>query len=179
MDNQEYKRQRQQLLEEEKRLYEAEPEVYGWVKTKEMIFKCIAGYWIVHAILAIITVVQIQSDANAGMEIVKLLFQIFWIYVIISPKGTWRLNAVFYFLALANLGLNMTTYFENLQGHLGEMFIQMPVMGVIFVMEMLVPFLFLAAACYLTLPKKHRILSERAEEIHKNFVEEFKLMNKK
>lgn len=179
MDKQEYKQQRRQLSEEEKKLYEAEPEVNGWVKTKQVIFRCIAGYWIVHAILTIIVMIQMQSASNIGMEVAKLLFQLFWIYVCISPKGTWRVSAVFYFFALYNLGINMMNYYKNLQGYVAELFTQMPVLGAMFVMEMLVPFLFLGVACYLTLPKKHRMLSEQAEAIRKNFVEEIKTRNDK
>lgn len=177
MDKEEQKILKQRFLEEKEQAYEAEPEVKNWIKKKKIIFRILAAYWIVHAVLSTIALQQMGEGFRVMMDVLRPLFQIFWLYVFVSPNGTWRINTVLYFWALYNLAMNLNNYTRNLQGYLPELVQQMPVMGVIFGMELLVPVLFLAAACYLTIPRAHRELSERAEQIQKELMESFKAMS--
>lgn len=177
MTKEEHEYLKQQFLEERERAYDAEPEVKNWIKTKQTIFRVLALYWIIHAVLSNIALWQMGAGVHVLTDILAPLFQLFWLFVFISPSGTWRVNAVLYFWALYNFALNLNNYMHNLQGHLLEVIAQMPVLGIVFGMEIMVPFLFLGIACYLTLPKRHRELSERAEAIQKELSESFKAMN--
>lgn len=177
MTKEEHAALKQQFLEERERAFDAEPEVKNWIKTKKNVFRILAVYWIIHAVLSSVALHQIGSGFNLLIDVLRPLFQIFWLYVFISPNGSWRINMVLYFWALSNLALNLNNYIHNLQGYLLEMIAHTPVLGVVFGMEMLIPVLFLGIACYLTLPKKHRELSERAEEIQKELAANFKAMS--
>lgn len=177
MTKEEHAALKQQFLEERERAYDAEPEVKNWIKTKRNIFRILAVYWIIHAVFSSVALHQIGSGFNLLMDVLRPLFQIFWLYVFISPNGSWRINMVLYFWALSNMVLNLNNYMHNLQGYVLEMVAQMPVLGAVFGMELLVPVLFLGIACYLTLPKKHREWSERAEQIQKELSASFKAMS--
>lgn len=177
MTKEEHAALKQQFMEERERTYDAEPEVKNWIKTKRNVFRILAVYWMIHAVLSSVALHQIGSGFNLLTDVLAPLFQIFWLYVFISPNGTWRINMVLYFWALSNLALNLNNYMHNLRGYLLEMIAQTPVLGVVFGMEVLVPFLFLAIACYLTLPKLHREWSERAEQIQKELSASFKAMS--
>lgn len=168
---------KQQFLEERKQAYDAEPEVKIWIEKKRMIFRLMALYWIIHAVLSSIALYQMGAGFHPLTDVFAPLFQIFWLYVFISPNGTWRINMVLYFWALYNLMMNFSNYMRNLQGYLPEMIAQTPVLGAVFGMEVLVPFLFLAIAFYLTLPRSHREWSERAEQIQKELTANFKAMS--
>lgn len=177
MTKEEHAALKQQFLEEKERAYDAEPEVKSWIEKKKRVFRFMAVYWVIHAVLSGVALYQMGSGIHFLTEVLAPLFQIFWLYVLISPSGTWRVNAVLYFLALYNAVMNLNNYMNNLQGYLLEMVIQMPVMGAVFGMEILVPVLFLGIACYLTLPKAHREWSERAEQIQKEVAANFKVMS--
>ncbi len=179
MNKEERRALKQQLAEEKERMYNADPEVKHWIKTKRTIFWALAVYWIVHALLSIIALQQIGAGFRLATDVLRPLFQLFWIYVFISPNGTWRVNVVFYFWALSNLALNFNNYMSNLQGYFQEAVAQIPVLGVVFFMEVLVPFLFLGIACYLTIPKSHRELSDRVQNMQRELLESFKKMSEK
>jgi len=177
MTKEEHALLKQRLREEKERAYKEEPEVKNWIEKKRMVFRFFAVYWIVHAVLSSAALHQLGAGFNFLTDVLAPLFQIFWLYVFISPNGTWRINLVLYFWALYNLMLNLNNYLHNLQGYLLEAIRQTPVLGAVFGMEVLVPFLFLATACYFTLPKPHRDLSERAGQLQKELAERFKAMS--
>lgn len=177
MTKEEHQALKKQFLEEKQRVYDAEPQVKNWIEKKRTIFRVMAVYWIIHAVLSSVALHQMGSGFNLLIDIVRPLFQLFWLYVFISPNGTWRINLVLYFWALTNLALNLNNYMQTLQGYFWEITGQMPVLGIVFGMEALVPFLFLGVAGYFTLPKKHRELSERAQTIQKELSESFKTTN--
>ena len=53
-------------MEERERVYGAEPEVKNWIKKKKMIFRFMAAYWILHAVLSIAALQQM----GAGFQVV-------------------------------------------------------------------------------------------------------------
>lgn len=168
MDKQLYEQQRQWIIAEEKRLYAAEPEVKMWINRKRMIFRFLAGFWMTHAILTVICIVQTPVEGmSIGTEVARHLFQIFWLYVCINPKGTWRLSLILFWYGMTNFVLVVMNYSDNLQGYVGELMKMMPLHGVVFILELMVPYVLFGVAGYLTLPKKHRKLSDRANEINK------------
>lgn len=174
MSKEQYANLKQQFLEEKRKAYEAEPAVYNLVKTKRLFWRILAIYWGVHFILTIINSIQMQLDTNYLLEIVKTLFQVFWLYVFISPEGNWRINVMLYVSAAYNLVMGINVYQQSLQGVLPQVFQEMPLLGILFLMEILIPFLFLGMAFYLTLPKAHREQAERVQMIIKSLQEEYK-----
>ena len=174
MYKEQYANWKQQFLEDKRKAYEAEPGVYNLIKMKRLFWRILAVYWVVHLVLSAIVSIQMHTDMNYVLEIAKTLFQIFWIYVFISPEGTWRINIMLYVSAAYNLMMIITNYRQSLQGILLQVFQALPIFGLVFVMEVLIPFLFLGIALYLTLPKSHREQAERAQSILKGLQEEYK-----
>ena len=79
-----------------------------------------------------------------------------------------------YVAAAYNLVMNITNYQRSLQYILPQVFQELPISGLLFLMEILVPFLFLGIALYLTLPKAHREQAERVQMIIKELQEKYK-----
>lgn len=174
MSKEQYANWKQQFLEDKRKAYEAEPGVYDLVKTKRLFWRILAVYWAVHFVLSTVASMQMQVEMNYLLEIAKTLFQIFWLYVFISPEGSWRINVMLYVSAGYNLVLCINIYHQSLQGILLQVFQQLPILGLTFLMGMLVPFLLLGMALYLTLPKSHREQAERVQMILKSLQEEYK-----
>lgn len=167
MSKEQFASMKKQFMEDKRKAYEAEPGVYNLIKMKRLFWRFFAVYWLVHFALSILASMQIQSEMNYLLEIAKTLFQIFWLYVFISPEGSWRINVMLYVSAAYNLVMAINIYRQSLQGILLQVFRELPLMGLLFLMEILIPFLFLGAAFYLTLSKTHRQQAERAQEILK------------
>lgn len=174
MNKEQYASWKQQFLEDKRQAYEAEPGVYNLVKIKRLFWRIMAAYWGVHFILSTVISTQLQVDTNYVLEILKTLFQLFWLYIFISPEGTWRINIMLYVAAAYNLVMNITNYQRSLQYILPQVFQELPISGLLFLMEILVPFLFLGIALYLTLPKAHREQAERVQMIIKELQEKYK-----
>lgn len=174
MNKEQYANWKQQFLEDKRKAYEAEPDVYNLVKTKRLFWRILAVYWGVHFILTIINSIQMQLDTNYLLEIAKTLFQVFWLYVFISPEGNWRINVMLYVSAAYNLVMGINIYRQSLQGILLQVFQEMPLLGILFLMEILIPFIFLGMALYLTIPKSHKQQAERVQMIIKSLQEEYK-----
>lgn len=177
MTKEQYAEIKRQFLEDKQRAYEAEPGVYRLIKTKRLLWRILAAGLVIHCALTIIASIQIQADINYLFEIVRTLFQLFWLYVFISPEGTWRLNIMLYISAAYNL-ITIAKQYQQYQAFSAGLFLQflreMPVYGILFIMEVLLPFLFLGTAFYLTLPKAHRNQAERVQEIIKELQEAYK-----
>lgn len=167
MTKEQFAEYKQQFLERKRKAYEAEPEVAKLVKTKRLLWRILAVCWVVHCMLTIIVTIQMQADTNIFLEIIKTLFQVFWLFVFINPEGTWRLNVMLYISAGYNLLMIVNEYQRSLKDILPQLIQRMPVFGLIFLMETLLPFLLLGIAFYLTLPKAHREQAERAQAIIK------------
>lgn len=174
MSKEQYANWKQQFLEEKRKAYEAEPGVYNLVKTKRLFWRILAVCWAVHFVLSTVASMQMQAEVNYLLVIVKTLFQIFWLYVFISPEGSWRINIMLYVSAGYNLVMGINIYQQSLQDILPQVFQELPILGLVFLMEMLIPFVLLGMAFYLTLPKSHRQQAERVQEIIKNLQEVFR-----
>ncbi|MCM1412633.1 MAG: hypothetical protein NC305_19135 [Lachnospiraceae bacterium] len=178
MNKEQFADYKRQFLEDKKQAYEAEPDVARLVRTKRLLWRILAVYHAVDFALAIIASVQLQQDMDYGLWCAKALFQFFWLYVFISPEGTWRINVMLYVSAaynmitvinncrqiLQNLSLQGISSQEVLQS-LPYFFQEQPVWAFGLLMEMLLPFLLLGIAMYLTLPKSHREQAERVQAI--------------
>ena len=126
MNKEQYANWKQQFLEDKRKAYEAEPGVYNLIKMKRLFWRILAVYWVVHFVLSAIVSIQMHTDMNYVLEIAKTLFQIFWIYVFISPEGTWRINIMLYVSAAYNLMMIITNYRQSLQGILLQVFQALP-----------------------------------------------------
>ena len=168
MDTKEFQRQRKQILEE---CYREDPETAGWVKTKRILWRITAGYFILHMVIEFFVMLQMMFLDDLGREVFKLLFQLLLLFISINPERSWRNSLLLYLLALANFVLLLISA-ENMLGTLPYIS-DRPLMGAMMLMEVLIPFLLLALAIYLTAIPKHRELSERAWEICKKSMEGF------
>ena len=168
MDQQELKRQQQQMLEERNRLFQEQPELANWVKTKKILRWVVIGFLLVHEVISLILMVQLNSGGFIK-EIVKCLFQLFWLWVFMSPWGNWRLNLILYLSAAVNL-----MQFINGYGDLSlfkEIFSVYPLMGILICIEAVFPFLLLAFAIFLTAVPSHRELSDRIQAVQREAAE--------
>lgn len=162
MDNQEIARRQRQVLEEQRQLLAKEnPEVANWIKTKKVIRNVLLLYLALHTVFTIIVMLQAETSGSIAMEIFKLLFQMMWLCVFVNPEGSWKLSLIVYFWALANLAILLQAA-GDLIGSLPYIFV-LPAYGIVVIMEILAPFLFLVVAIYLTAFPKHRNWSEQAK----------------
>lgn len=163
MNQEEFIRLRQQIIDEENQFYINHPDVGAWVRLKRMIYRVIVIYWIVHSVLSIAVMIQMQNVqfVMVGMEILKLFIQLLILTVVISPKGGWKPNLFLYFYFATNL------YFLIRNGALIlatlPYILIAPSYSLLVVMEATVPFLLLGIAIFYTVPAKHRRLSELSE----------------
>lgn len=176
IDQQEFQRQRQELLDKKAQLFQNNPQIAKWVKTRTILWRVVAIYWILHSVFSCIVFLQSGSFRDIVMEIIKLLFQLLILYASMNPEGGWRINLILYlwsgtnfFLVISSTGVFMETL---------SYVVYMPLLGVLMLMEILVPFLLLGSAIYLTAIPKHRALSEQTEEMLREFREGIKNLGK-
>ncbi len=166
-----YANMQRQLMEKKERILEKEPEVKRWLKLKKTILKVFAAYMVIHAVVSVIAMLQLQMHINYVAQIFTLLFQLLWLAVFINPEASWQPNIMLFVSAAFNAlqafrilnGYSQTQMIYLMQDLVGK-----PAFGIMILMELLVPFLFLGLGCYLTLPKAHRELSERVQAINKS-----------
>lgn len=172
MTKQEREMQRTQMLAEREQFYRNYPEISRWVKTRRTLRNLLLAFWILHTVLSLILFAQMQALDNVNMEVFKLVMQLFWLCVFLNPEGGWKMNLIVYVWALTNFGLlamNASDMLETL-----PYLSQMPLLGVVMFMEALIPFLLLALALYLTVPAKHRAMSEQLENRAKETMQKMK-----
>ncbi len=172
MDKAEFESRHQEMFRQQSRFFEDNPEIRKWVETKKILFWVLAGYWIVHWVVSIIIMIQMQNltAAVAGIEIFKMLFQLLWMKVFLNHMGSWRLNIMLYVSAVYNgvmliqngrMVLESISYFPYMS--FGSVLLYCILIG----MEVLAPLLLLAVAIYLTVPSRHRKWSEQVEAMYK------------
>ena len=175
MDQKEQIQKQRQMIAEQRRLfYEENPDLARWVKNKRVIRNIILIYWVLHTVFTIIVMLQMGSSGSIVLEIVKLLFQMLWICVFVNPEGSWRFSLILYLWALGNFVM-LLQQGADIMDSLAYISYQ-PLYGIILIMEVMVPFLFLAIAIYLTALPKNRELSERVYELQKQTSEMMKKM---
>lgn len=177
MANEEFARQKQQFLQQKEQFYRENPMVGKWVKTKRLLWRIMAVYLIVHSALSVIVMIQTQDYGAITFEVLRCMFGLLWSGAFISPEGGWRFSIMLYLSAAYNVGMlvkNASLMAESL-----PYLAWMPALGVLYVMEVLAPFLLLALAIYLTAFPKHRALSEQVEAFNKNLNAEFQNSLKK
>ena len=177
MDKNEYKKQRQITLQKQEQFLIDNPEIGKWVKMKKLLFRLLAGYWIFHTVISIIIMAmqQMLTVSEITRTVFILLFQLMWMAVFMNPRGGWRISLILYFSAVYNLFklaqngaimLETASYLPNMPSTVALAY------GILMLTEVLVPFLLLAAAIYLTAFSNHREWSERAEEMYKETFQE-------
>ncbi|MDE7284743.1 MAG: hypothetical protein K2N85_14340 [Lachnospiraceae bacterium] len=177
MDKNEYKKQRQITLQKQEQFLIDNPEIGKWVKMKKLLFRLLAGYWIFHTVISIIIMAmqQMLTVSEITRMVFMLLFQLLWMAAFMNPRGGWRLNLILYISAAYNLLMlvkNGAIMMET-ASYLPYMPLTVALTyGVLMLMEILVPFLLLAAAIYLTAFSNHREWSEQAEEMYKETFQE-------
>lgn len=185
MDKVEYENLRRETLEKQAQYLRDNSEIGAWVKTRKMLLRFLQGYWILHFVLSMVIMALQHSLTGgvAGVEIFKLLFQLFWMFIFVNPRGNWRLgimlyvSAVFNFMLLIQNGKMVLELFSYLPA---LPVLSMLLYGLLIAMEVLAPFLLLVIAIYLTVPKKHREWSERAEVMYKSTAQELNdMVNKR
>lgn len=171
MDKEEYKRERERVFSEQKQFLRDNPEVGRLVKTKKIFKWFLAGYLTVHFFLSIgIMIIQDSLTAGmAGIEIVKLFFHLLWICLFLNHAGIWKQNLMLYLSA----GYNFYTLLQN-RAIMQSVWTDLPYMELapsvmyrgIMVMEVLLPFILLAMASWLILPRRNRELAEEASAMY-------------
>lgn len=181
MDQQEYELRKQEIeikrqkaLEYRAQFLRENPEIESWIKKRKTLLLIVVIYWILHTVISLIFMVQMQSltGTQATGEIVKLLFQLLWLWVFMNPQGGWRFNLILYFWALINLA-TLLSQLRDMMAFLPNVS-QMPLLGVLMIMEILVPFLLFGAAIYLTAIPDHRRMSEQIETVGKKIAEQLR-----
>lgn len=167
MDKTEYENLRRETLEKQEQYLRENPEIGAWVRKKKLLLRFLQGYWILHFMLYLLIMVQQQSLtwSLVGMEIFKLLFQLLWMLIWVNPRGRWQLGVMLYVSAAFNLALLMQQgqmLLKTIHYLLSMPFLSMLIYGALMLLEVLVPFLLLGIAVYLTAPKKHREWSDQA-----------------
>lgn len=172
MRKQEMEMQRRQIAAEREQFYRNNPELAEWVKTKKMLRNILLAFWILHSVFSLLLFAQMQATDDMGTEVFKLVIQLFWLCVFLNPEGGWKLNIIVYVWALTNFGLLVM----NASVMIGMMaYIRdMPLLGVVMLMEALTPFLLLSLALYLTAVPKHRAMSEQLENFAKETMQKMK-----
>ena len=175
MNNEERKEKQKAIMNEYKRKIEAEPEVKKWINHKKIIRSIGIVYLLAYFGIEYIAYISVDADINLVRLGVKALFAIAWFALFIMPTGAWKLGLMFFVSAIYNT-MGIIKAFENLNGF--DMYFENgPLWSIYFIMSILVPILFFALGCWLTIPKKHKDLSDRAMELNKEYVEELKQMS--
>lgn len=167
--------QRQEILQRRAQFFADNPELNTWMKTKKIIYRFLAGYLVLHALLSIVimAVSQTLTGQSLSIEVIKCLFGLFWLLVFVNPSGTgsWRLHVMLYVSAVYNL----VTMLNN-SATIRDIILALPQMqpgymllyGCLIVMDILYPVLLLIIATYLMAFRKHREWSEQVEAMYKS-----------
>lgn len=104
MDKEEFKRLRQQLIDQEKQYYSENPDIGALVKTKRIIRRVVSIFWVLHSVLTLLVMLQMHTltGFGVGLEIFKLLFQLLILNAVLSPEIGWRVHLLMYLYAAAN-----------------------------------------------------------------------------
>lgn len=167
INKEEFEEQKRQVLEEQKRFLEDNPELGRWVGRKKLLRRLLMGWMLVHFIFVLIIMSRTDAlqGAAVGTEVVKLLFSLLWIAVFLNPAGGWKMNLIVYVWAASNFAVLITNW--DIYKDFALYFSLMPVISISMLMEILVPFLLLLIAVYLTAIPKHRDYSQQVEQNYK------------
>lgn len=175
MDRKELARQQKQMVDAERaRFLAMNPDVATWIQIKKTIRNAVLIYCVLHSVFTVILMLSMEPHGNIAMEVARLLFQMLWVCVFINPEGNWQLSLILYLWALSNFGM-LLQYAKDIMDTVAYIFYQ-PVYGVVVVLEVMAPFLFLAVAVFLTAFPRNRQLSERASAFQKQLAEMVKQM---
>lgn len=177
MDKAEFKRKRQEILQRQEQFLEENPEIGRFVRMKKIFWRILMGIIILHFIITICLMVLMPgfSAYDIGMEVFKLPFMLLWLFVFMSPRGDWRLNLMLYVSAAVNFGLVVQNRELMLDVLTNLPYLSMPsglLYAVVMFLEVLLPFVLLGVALYLTVPMKHRVIAETAANMYKETMTE-------
>jgi len=120
---------------------------------------------------------SIGAEISVAFMVLKPLFSIAWFAFFISPTAHWKMGLMFYVSAIYN-AMDIVKAYMN-QGGFSVYFQNGPLWAIYLIMAILIPVLFLILAIWITIPQKNKELSEKAQELNKEFVENLKKVNGK
>lgn len=177
MDKAEFIRKRQEILERQAQFLEERPEIGRLVRMKKIFLRVLMGIIILHFIFSICIMVSMQGFTafDIGSEVFKLPFMLLWVFLFLNPRGSWTWNLMLYVSAVVNFGLVVQNR-EVMLGvltNLSYLAIHSRVLyAAIMFLEVLLPFVLLGFALYLTVPMKHRVMAEVAANMYKETMAE-------
>ena len=177
MDKAEFLKKRQEILERQAQFLEERPEIGRLVGMKKIFLRILMGIVILHFIFSICIMVSMPGFTAFDIvtEVFKLPFMLLWLFALLNPRSNWTWNLMLYVSAAVNLGLVV----QNREVMLGVLtnlsYLAMP-SGILYVavmlLEVLLPFVLLGFALYLTVPMKHRVMAEVAANMYKETMAE-------
>ena len=163
---QQYQIMKEELFKRKELFYVENPELKKWVDTKKLLLKCLRVFLVLHQIIFLVVMFQMQDMTGWQKEVFKVLFWWFLVGVLMRPEGNWKRGLIFYIWAGVNIlaWMPQLLEFQDVLAEVLYWFSNMPLAGILFIMEFLMLFLFLVLGIYLTAFKKNREMSEAVEE---------------
>lgn len=179
MDKAEYLRIRKEILLRQAQIFEEKPEIGRYVKVKKLALWVLAGIIGFHGVVEIWLMFLVPgfSSYDVGKGIIKVLFLIAMLFVLLNQQGSWRRILILYAYAALNFGM-LVQYREGVLDVIANLkYMSMPMgplYAVMILMEVLLPFVLLAFALYLTVPLKHQVIADVAANMYKEAMEELR-----
>lgn len=177
MEREEYKSVRDRALEEQKQYFleNAEPRRFAMIKKIFLWFLLI--YLLVHFVLSVwIMILQGSVTAFAvGVDIVKMLFQMFLLGLVLNHMGIWRQNFLLYVMAAYDFAalLRNSKAMEELAEYLSCLSVASGMAyRALMWMEVIYPLILLVMALWLTVPRRNRELSEEISAMFQESVKD-------
>lgn len=175
MNKVEFKEKQKEIMTAYQNKIEAEPEVKKWIDHKKILRYVGVIYILIYFGIEICAILSINAQPEYTRLLLKAAFCILWYLFFISPSASWKLGIMFYVSAIYN-SMNVITAYTKYNGF-DTYFQNGPLWAIYFIMSILLIVLFFVLACWLTIPKKNRELSDRAQELFKEYSEDVKQLN--
>lgn len=176
MNSEELKAKQQEAIDQYKRALESEPEVKKWVDHKKKLRLFAILYLLAYYVVEFMAYNSVNADINMTRLVVKFLFGVFWMSLFLLPTAAWKVSDIFYISAIWNF-FSLAKLYGN-QKDFSIYFQHGALYSIFFIMSVAIPVLQLVLACWLTIPKKHRELADRAQEINQVYMDNVKQINK-
>lgn len=176
MTKEELQEKQKAVIEEYNQSIEANPDVKKWISTKRKLTLIAIIYVVAYYIIEYLAYTSVNSEISIGRLVVRAIIAVGWFVLFLIPNANWKANLIFYVSA----AYNFLSLIKILTGNIdvGAYFSNGPFLAIFFVMSVAMPFLILALACWLTIPKKNRELSDKAQKLSNVYAENLKAINK-
>ena len=176
MSNEELKEKQKALIDEYQKKMDSEPEIKKWVEHKKRLRLFGIVFILAYYVIYYLAYKSINAEINVLLVAAKALFGIGWFSFFIAPTGAWKLNVMFYVSAIVNSCSLAKVYMKY--GDFSAYFSNGPLLAICMVMCFMIPVLYCILACWLTVPEKNRKLSDRAQELYKEYIDNLNLLAK-